>query len=105
MLHDLVAEASRALAHLDADRLEELSLFCRALNQKLPGAMSTVRHWSARQKQTIGQEVRTFSRVLEVTRGNLCVMRQVRDLEQGLLEYGDSAGRAWVLGGLRNGKH
>ena len=32
-LKQLVGEASRALASLDADRLEELALSCQALNR------------------------------------------------------------------------
>jgi hypothetical protein len=34
-LKELVVEASRALARLDADRLEELALSCQALNREL----------------------------------------------------------------------
>ena len=34
-LKELVVEASRALARLDADRLEELALSCQALNRDL----------------------------------------------------------------------
>ena len=34
-LKELVAEASRALAQLDAGRLEELALSCQALNRDL----------------------------------------------------------------------
>ena len=35
-LKQLVAEASQALACLDADRLEELARSCQALNRELP---------------------------------------------------------------------
>ena len=34
-LKELVVEASRALAQLDAERLEELALSCQALNREL----------------------------------------------------------------------
>ena len=34
-LKELVVEASRALARLDADRLEEMALSCQALNRVL----------------------------------------------------------------------
>jgi hypothetical protein len=34
-LKELVVEASRALARLDAERLEELALSCQALNREL----------------------------------------------------------------------
>jgi hypothetical protein len=34
-LKELVVEASRALARLDADRLEEFALSCQALNRDL----------------------------------------------------------------------
>jgi hypothetical protein len=37
-LKELVVEASRALARLDADRLEELALSCQALNRDLAQA-------------------------------------------------------------------
>jgi hypothetical protein len=37
-LKELVVEASRALARLDAGRLEELALSCQALNRELTPA-------------------------------------------------------------------
>ena len=48
-LKGLVVEASRALARLDADRLEELALSCQALNRELaPVSAGSALRWSAR---------------------------------------------------------
>jgi hypothetical protein len=86
-LKQLVVEASRALARLDADRLEELALSCQALNQELTPMSRKQRETLARQSREAAGDMATFARVLEATRANLNVMKRLRDLRTGRLEY------------------
>ncbi len=90
-LKDLVVEASRALALLDADRLEELALSCQALNRDLAPACATERAMLARQAREAAQDMAVFARVLEATRANLNVMNRLRELRAGRLEYGQTS--------------
>jgi hypothetical protein len=83
----LVVEASRSLARLDADRLEELALSCQALNRDLAPASTKQRAELVRQAREAAGDMATFSRVLEVTRANLNVIKRLRDLRAGRLEY------------------
>lgn len=85
----LVVEASRALARLDADRLEELALSCRSLNRELTPMSRNQRQTLARQSREAASDMATFARVLEATRANLNVMNRLRDLRTGRLEYTD----------------
>lgn len=87
-LRELVVEASRSLARLDADRLEELALSCQALNRDLEQpAYRNKRAKLARQAREAAGDMATFARVLEVTRANLNVMNRLRELRAGRLEY------------------
>lgn len=86
-LKDLVVEASRALARLDADRLEELALSCQALNRDLEPVSAEERAALARQAREAAGDMATFARVLEATRANLHVMNRLRELRAGQLEY------------------
>jgi uncharacterized protein involved in propanediol utilization len=88
-LKQLVVEASRALAHLDADRLEELALSCQAFNRDLAPITRERREALARQAREAAGDMATFSRVLEATRANLNVMNRLRELRAGRLEYGN----------------
>lgn len=81
----MVAEASRALASLNADRLEELAGCCQALNRDLPP-----REELKRQAMEARADLAVFAHVLEATRANLNVMRRLRDLRMGLAAYGDA---------------
>lgn len=92
-LRELVVEASRALARLDADRLEELALTCQVLNRDMHGGASVLT--GARSRRDLTGEAReavadlaVFGRVLDATRANLHVMCRLRDLRQGRREYG-----------------
>jgi hypothetical protein len=87
-LKELVVEASRALARLDADRLEELALSCQALNRELPPLSQDRRLELARQSREVDGDMATFARVLDATRSNLSVMNRLRELRFGRLEYG-----------------
>ena len=110
-LKELVVEASRALAGLDANRLEELALSCHALNRDLPNdlAASTPpeRTALARQAEAATGDMATFARVLDVTRANLHVMSRLRELRNGSLEYGEAQAQsgeaAWARTESRHG--
>jgi len=77
-LKELVREASRALASLDAGRLEELALSCQALNRELPPSSELVI-----QAREAARDMAVFGRVLEATRANLQVMNRLRELRAG----------------------
>lgn len=95
-LKELVAEASRALARLDANRLEELAFSCQALNSGLPGQSAEERAALAREAREATADMDLFGRVLEATRANLKVMNRLRDLHQQRLEYGDPRAERWA---------
>ncbi len=90
-LKQIVSEASRALATLDADRLEEMALSCQALNRDLSKSDEDIRGGLALQAKEARGEMAVFARVLEVTRANLNVMNRLRELREGRLEYRPSA--------------
>jgi hypothetical protein len=95
-LRELVVETSRALARLDAERLEELALSCQALTQDLARADAVERALLGRQARESVGDIAIFARVLEATRANLNVMNRLRDLRAGRLEYGEPQGRGWT---------
>lgn len=86
-LRELVREASRALSLLDADRLEELAMSCRALNRALVETDSAKSIVGAREIREATGEMARFGRVLEATQGNLRVMHRLREMRTGSLEY------------------
>jgi aminopeptidase N len=92
-LKQLVAEASQALARLDAGRLEELALSCQALNRGLDTEDRAV---LAQESREAAGEMAVFARVLEATRANLNVMNRLRELRAGRLEYGESQVQGWA---------
>jgi hypothetical protein len=94
-LKGLVVEASRALARLDADRLEELALSCQALNRELPPADAGERAALAQEAREAAGEMAVFARVLEATRANLNVMNRLRELRAGRLEYREPRAGGW----------
>ncbi|HEY1896953.1 MAG TPA: hypothetical protein VGG62_11800 [Terracidiphilus sp.] len=110
-LKAMVVEASLALARLDAERLEELALSCRALNRDLSARSGQERLEMAREGLELTGEMAVFERVLEATRANLDVMSRVRELRAGQREYGSSvrlrssARREWVRTGDGDGNH
>jgi hypothetical protein len=97
-LKALVVEASVALARLDANRLEELALSCRALNRDLSAVSREERAEMARQSRETAGEMAVFERVLEATRANLDVMSRLRHLHEEQRDYGDSL-RPGLCGG------
>jgi hypothetical protein len=97
-LKQIVSEAARALAHLDAGRLEELALSCQALNRELtPDSNRDGRPSlpiSQAERLSLAAEARAaqldmeiFARVLEATRANVQVIERLRELRLGRLEY------------------
>jgi hypothetical protein len=104
-LKKLVAEASRALACLDANRLEELALSCQALNRDWTPEDVQQRAEIARQAREAAGSMAVFSRVIEATSANLLVMNRLRDLRAGQLEYSEEQARGWVQAGSRHGNN
>lgn len=105
-LKQLVAEASRALAQLDAGRLEELALSCQALNRDLavPGLIDRLdRPKLLRQARGAAGEMAILGRVLDVTRSNLEVMNRLRELRAGRLEYARPKSAGWGTPGSGHG--
>jgi hypothetical protein len=95
-LKELVVEASRALARLDTARLEELALSCQALTGKLNLGNVKERKLLARQAREAEADMAVFARVLAATRANLNVMKRLRELRAGRLEYSERQARGGV---------
>lgn len=92
-LRELVAEASSALARLDADRLQELALSCEALNRGLDVMTADEKTRLQQQAREAQSGMAIFARVLEATRSNLRVMNRLRELRMGSLEYTERQAR------------
>ena len=88
-LRELVVEATLALARLDAERLEELALSCRALNRDLAGLSEAEGAERNRQARDASGEMAVFGRVLDATRANLEVMDRLSE-RRGRREYTSS---------------
>jgi hypothetical protein len=106
-LKQIVSEAARALARLDAARLEELALSCQALNRDLTrdSARDSARDLAseansgplpikeAEQARLVAEargarrEMDLFAGVLEATRANVQVIARLREQRLGTLEY------------------
>ncbi len=92
VLKALVVEASQALAQLDHARLEELALSCQALSRGL-GSLNRSQGMSlAKETREVVADMAVFGRVLEATRANLNVMKRLRELRLGRLEYNEKVG-------------
>ena len=92
-LKELVVEASRALARLDARRLEELALSCQALSRDLETLKPEERRDLARQAHEAGTDMAVYARVLDATRANRNVMRRLQELRAVRLEYSERQAR------------
>ncbi len=95
-LKELVVEASRALARLDADRLQELALSCRALNRELVAGGPANGQDLARQAREAAADMAVYARVLEATRANLHVLRRLNELRACRLEYSEPRAQGWT---------
>ena len=104
-LKELVVEASHALARLDATRLEELALSCQALTRARNPEDAGERELLARQAREAEAEMAVFARVLEATRSNLNVMKRLRELRIGLLEYTERQARGGERAEAGHGDH
>ena len=93
-LKELVVEASRALARLDATRLEELAHSCQALTRARNREDPRERGLLAQQAQEAKADMAVFARVLEATRANLKVMNRLRELRAVQLEYTERQARS-----------
>jgi hypothetical protein len=102
-LKELVLEASRSLARLDADRLEELARSCQALNRELTPISAVQRESLARESRDAIGDMVTLARVLEATRANLNVMNRLRALRTGQRDYSDGDARGLVRGEILHG--
>ncbi len=102
-LKELVAEASRALARLDAPRLEELALSCQALNRDLAPLEAGEKEELARQAREAAGDMAVLARVLEATQANLRVMNRLREVHAGRLEYSERQARGWTCTESGNG--
>ncbi len=104
-LRQIVVKASQALAHLDAARLEELALSCQALTRSLRFEDLEMRLLLARQAGAAQSDMAIFARILDATRANLNVMKRLRELRMGRLEYTErqARGDAGAEGG--HGEH
>jgi hypothetical protein len=90
-LKSVLAEASLALAHLDAERLEEMAFSCAALVRNADGQRSEARKQCGSGLGAAKQEMAIFARVLEATRANLEVIHRLRPVRAAQLEYGPEA--------------
>ena len=95
-LKQLVAEASRALASLDAKRLDELAISCQALNRDLENQSDGDRARLAQQAREANADMVVFVRILEVTGANLDIIHRLRELRSGRLEYSERTERRWA---------
>lgn len=88
-LRQIVGEASQALARLDATRLEELAVSCKALTRTLNPQDPAVRKYLVEQTRETAGDMAVLARVLEATRANLDVMQRLRELRAGRVEYSE----------------
>lgn len=87
-LKQVLAEASRSLALLDADRLEELAASCQRFNRELQDTTRPQQRRLQQHAREASADLAVLARVLEATRANLSVMHRLQELRHGSLEYG-----------------
>jgi hypothetical protein len=92
-MKEIVLEASRALAHLDGDRLEELTFSCQALNRELKRADLAARTRIALEAIDSRRELALLASVLDATRANLRVLHRLEALRRGRSEYAPNTGQ------------
>jgi hypothetical protein len=104
-LKNLVVEASRSLARLDVDRLEELTLCCQALNRDTEHMNTDARIALTAEAEGATGEMAILAKVLNVTRANLNVMNRLRELRAGQFEYDKPQTRVWTRTENRHGNN
>lgn len=90
-MKEVVLEAARSLAHLDAARLEELAVSCNVLNRELQRAQGSARTRLAKEVLGNQREMALLASVLEATRANLRVLRHLSAMRTGSVEYAPGA--------------
>lgn len=90
-MKEVVLEAARSLAHLDAARLEELAVSCDVLNRELQSADARAKARLAREVLGNQREMALLASVLEATRANLRVLRHLSAMRAGSVEYAPGA--------------
>ena len=96
-----LAETSRALARLDADRLEAMALKCKTLRRGCPSVDSVCEALAVNPRQA-AQEMAVLAAVIEATRGNRNVLRRVSKARLAI-DYGYGPGGQWKAMGMRHG--
>ena len=94
-LKALVIDASRALARLDTERLQELACCCNALIHGLQTEDLRFHSCLAWEAAQASKEMSVFARVLQGTRANLDVIERLHDARLGRLEYSAAPGERW----------
>jgi hypothetical protein len=84
---ELAAEAAQALAHLDADRLQELATSARALHQEFRDSSPAQRLNQENQVRAASNDIALLGGVLAATHANLCVLRRAGRRVPAPLEY------------------
>ncbi len=102
-LKDLVREASRSLAKLDADRLSELKSLLQEFSLALRDVGVEGRARLIVQARDASEEMKTFARIIEATRDNLQLLYRLHDLTDENLEYNALLTIAGVSRGSSNG--
>jgi hypothetical protein len=102
---DTLVKASYALAHLDADRLEEMALSCAALVRDGSAAHLDAHRQAEPRFGEAEREVAIFARVLEATKTNLNVIRRVCARVTTQLEYGEARSFCGVSAEGKHGDH
>jgi hypothetical protein len=104
-LKSMLAEASLALAHLDAERLEEMALSCAALTRDVQRDQCDKKGQYPSGFGEAAPQMELFARVLEATRVNLKVMRRLREVRAARLEYRLARGGGDAFEEVEHGDH
>jgi hypothetical protein len=104
-LKDILVEASHALANLDADRLEEMTLSCAALVRAVDSESVDAKDQLDSECREAWKEMAIFMRVLDATKANLSVMHRLREIRAAQLEYGREPVGSHVAAGSDHGDH
>jgi hypothetical protein len=89
----LIAEATSALARLDADRLEKMVHSYEALNCGL----------FVLEPEKAAREMAVFARVLDATRVNMNVLSRLHEIGSPALEYQREPEQSWIVTESPNG--
>ena len=95
-LRELILETTRALAHLDADRLEALRDHCVVMERAYQSPLFRRRHDLACPAWEAQRSLRALAAILEQTRANLAVLRRLDGVRGGDAGYGPDAPYGWA---------